>query len=64
MIFLALAEGRSSFSTSRVTPHLMTVAEVAGEITGAEIKIEGEVGKPGRVEVSGIGLERQRSIEN
>jgi RNA 3'-terminal phosphate cyclase (ATP) len=64
VIFLALARGRSTFATSQVTPHLVTVAEVAGEITGAEIKIEGEAGEPGRVEIDGVGLERRRSIED
>ena len=59
VIFLALAEGRSTFTTPEVTRHLVTVAEVTSEITEAEIRIEGEVGEAGMVEVEGIGLERQ-----
>ncbi|OGG48991.1 MAG: RNA 3'-terminal-phosphate cyclase [Candidatus Handelsmanbacteria bacterium RIFCSPLOWO2_12_FULL_64_10] len=57
--YIALAEGPSAFATSRVTPHLMTVAEVAAEITGARIGVEGEIGGPGRVTVEGIGFKKR-----
>lgn len=57
--YLALAEGQSAFATSRVTQHLLTVAEVTAEITGARIEVEGEEGGPGRVTVEGIGFRRR-----
>jgi len=49
---LALAGGESRFSTGRVTPHLLTVAEVARAfLPGLKIDIEGEPGEPGTVRV-------------
>lgn len=58
VLYLALAEGRSAFATSRVTQHLLTAAEVAAEIAGARVEVEGEVGGPGKVTVEGIGFGR------
>ncbi len=60
--FLALAEGQSTIATSEITQHLATVAEVAGEITGAKIEIEGEIGAPGSVTVEGIGFRRSGEV--
>jgi RNA 3'-terminal phosphate cyclase (ATP) len=57
--YLALAEGASALATSCVTQHLMTVAEVTAEITGARVAVEGGEGGPGRVRVDGIGFKRR-----
>ncbi len=54
--YMALAAGRSELAVSAATRHLMTVAEVTEEITGAEIEVEGEIGKPGKVMVEGMGF--------
>ncbi len=59
VLYLALAEGRSAFAASQVTQHLLTVAEVAGEIADAKVVVEGDLGGPGRVMVEGIGFRRQ-----
>jgi len=49
----ALATGTSEFSTPVVTEHLLTHAEVIRRFTAAEVAIDGEPGKPGRVTVKG-----------
>ena len=56
--FLALARGRSSYRTSRVTGHLQTVADVTRLITETDIQIDGDVGQPGLVRIDGIGYSR------
>jgi len=48
---MAVASGSSEFSTSQVTPHLLTNAEVIRAFLPVEIDIQGEVGKPGWVKV-------------
>jgi RNA 3'-terminal phosphate cyclase (ATP) len=53
---MALAEGTSSFTTCRVTQHLLTNAEVIRHFLPVEITIEGEESAAGRVTVKGAGL--------
>jgi RNA 3'-terminal phosphate cyclase (ATP) len=48
---LAIANGSSKFHTSKVTRHLITNAEVIRAFLPVEIKISGEIGQPGIVEV-------------
>jgi RNA 3'-terminal phosphate cyclase (ATP) len=50
---LALAKGKSSFTTCRITEHLLTNAWVVGQLLGTEIVVEGERGKPGQVTIAG-----------
>jgi RNA 3'-terminal phosphate cyclase (ATP) len=50
---LALANGRSSFTTCRITRHLLTNAWIAERMLGRRIEIEGEEGKAGRVTILG-----------
>lgn len=49
---LAFADGPSELRTAKVTPHLLTNAEVIRMFTGARIEISGETGKAGRVLVT------------
>jgi len=49
---LAFASGPSEISTSRVTKHLVTNAEVIGKFLPVEIKMKGEIGEPGIVSVT------------
>lgn len=56
---MALAEGRSSFTTSCVTGHLLTNAHIIQRFIAAEIEIEGREGKPGTVAVNGVGLRKE-----
>jgi RNA 3'-terminal phosphate cyclase (ATP) len=50
---LALAKGRSSFTTCRITQHLLTNAWIVEQLLGRRIEIEGEEGKAGRVTILG-----------
>lgn len=56
---LALAEGESAFTTTRLTPHLLTNAWAIRQfLPEVVISIEGAAGGPGRVSVQGIGFRR------
>jgi len=46
---LALAEGTSEYTTSEITQHLVTNADVVSEFLPVDIDVVGEKGAPGRV---------------
>ncbi|MBI2002234.1 MAG: RNA 3'-phosphate cyclase [candidate division NC10 bacterium] len=52
---MALAPGTSRLTTSRVTRHLPTTAQVVQQILGCPMQIGGEEGSPGAVTVEGVG---------
>lgn len=54
--YIAVAEGRSRITVSRLTLHTMTNIKVTETITGVRFKVQGGLDKPGRIEVDGIGL--------
>lgn len=56
VIFAALAKGVSSFTTSRVTQHLLTNIWVVQQFLSVELRLEGELGQVGRLEVEGAGM--------
>lgn len=49
---LILSEQSSSFSTSKVTQHLLTNASIIHQFTPARIEIDGDLDKPGIVKVT------------
>jgi RNA 3'-terminal phosphate cyclase (ATP) len=51
--FLAIAEGESEVHVQAITQHLLTIAEVIGHFNDRLIHIEGELGEPGVVQVTG-----------
>lgn len=51
--YLAIAEGDSSFSTSRITRHLLTNLETAGLFRRFHYRVEGAEGMPGTVSIRG-----------
>jgi RNA 3'-terminal phosphate cyclase (ATP) len=56
---MALAAGRSRFTTEAVTQHLLTNADVIRHFLPAcSIEIRGKKGLPGSVEVTGVGFHR------
>jgi RNA 3'-terminal phosphate cyclase (ATP) len=57
---MALARGRSGFTTDRLTRHTLTQAELLRHWLGVHIEIMGDEGRPGRVSVEGVGWSRQR----
>jgi RNA 3'-phosphate cyclase len=56
--YLCLAEGVSDVSVSRITPHTLTNINVAEAIAGIQFDPVGELGKQGRLKVSGLGLRK------
>jgi RNA 3'-terminal phosphate cyclase (ATP) len=54
--YIAVADGKSEITVSQLTLHTMTNIKVTEAITGAQFKVQGELGKPARIEVNGIGL--------
>jgi RNA 3'-terminal phosphate cyclase (ATP) len=56
--YLALAEGISDVSVSRVTQHVQTNVKVAEWLTGVRFNLEGEIDHPGKLEVKGLSLTR------
>jgi RNA 3'-terminal phosphate cyclase (ATP) len=55
LIYMVLAKGVSSFTTSQITQHLLTNCWVIEQCLPVTFTIEGELGEPGRVQVEGIG---------
>jgi RNA 3'-terminal phosphate cyclase (ATP) len=51
---LALAKGTSSFTTCRITQHLLTNAWIVEQLLGRKVVIDGEQGKAGKVTVLGL----------
>jgi len=49
VLYLAAAKSESSFTTSRITNHLLTNLSVIEMFLGTGYLVEGEIGKPGRV---------------
>jgi len=58
VIYLALARGRSAFTTTRITPHLVTNLWVIDRFLDLSYTVEGQVGSPGRVSLTGVGYRR------
>jgi RNA 3'-terminal phosphate cyclase (ATP) len=58
---LAFAQGTSRLRTSKVTPHLLTNAEVLRTCLSLDIRISGDLDKPGLIEMKGIGLPERGS---
>jgi RNA 3'-terminal phosphate cyclase len=50
--FLALAKEESSFTVSKITSHLLTNVWVVEKFLPAGIRVEGEIGKCGKVAIS------------
>ena len=54
--YTALADGSSELSVSRVTQHTLTNVKVAEWIAGVHFALAGEIGRPGRLRVKGLGM--------
>jgi len=53
--YLALARGRSAFSTSRITKHLMTNLDIVGRFIDISWSVDGTEGGPGTVSIEPKG---------
>jgi RNA 3'-phosphate cyclase len=56
----SLAAGTSTFTVSRLTLHTLTAVEIAKQITGAKMVVEGAEGKQGRITIEGRGVTNHR----
>jgi RNA 3'-terminal phosphate cyclase (ATP) len=50
---MALASGTSRFTTPRITRHLLTAMDIAGQLLGCPCEVRGEEGSPGSVTIQG-----------
>ena len=51
----SLADGVSAFKVSELTMHTLSAIELAKTFTGCVVVVDGKVGKPARIEITGIG---------
>jgi RNA 3'-terminal phosphate cyclase (ATP) len=56
LVPVALANGSSTFSTSHVSSHTLTNADLLRQWLDIDIEVEGVVGGPGQITVEGIGF--------
>ncbi|MEM4723760.1 MAG: RNA 3'-terminal phosphate cyclase [Candidatus Hadarchaeum sp.] len=56
--YLALAEGTSEITCTSLTSHTITNIELVRRILGVNIRVFGELGKPGKIMVTGIGFKK------
>ncbi len=56
LVPMALARGNSSFTTNLLTRHTLTNIELLRQWLKVRIKINGTVGQPGSIKVTGIGF--------
>lgn len=54
--YMAVAEGRSQIHVSEITTHTLTNIKVAEILAGVKFNVQGELHRPGRISVEGIGL--------
>jgi RNA 3'-terminal phosphate cyclase (ATP) len=56
LVPMALAHGKSSFTTDNLTQHTKTNANLLRQWLNVSITVDGVIGKPGRVWVTGVGF--------
>jgi RNA 3'-terminal phosphate cyclase (ATP) len=61
LLYLAVAEGRTSFTTSRITQHLLTNIKIVEDFLGPACSVDGGMGEKGLVSIKGTGAYRRRS---
>jgi len=60
IIYASIAEGETSFTTSRITKHLTTNLWVISQFLPINYRVEGEASGPGTIEIRGVGGGRDR----
>lgn len=55
--YVAIAQGRSSFSVSQMTLHTETNIHVIRQFLDVKFTVKGKSGEPGSIEVQGVGVE-------
>jgi len=64
ILYMALARGKSSITTSRISSHLLTNIWVVEKFLPLKFNVEGELGGAGQISVQGFGFKRQMSTVN
>jgi RNA 3'-terminal phosphate cyclase (ATP) len=59
ILYLSCIPGESSFTTSRITDHLLTNLLITEQFTGVTYSVQGPAGMPGKVRISGKDLSFQ-----
>ena len=54
VLYLSIAQGESSFTTSEISGHLLTNLWVIEKFLGTRYRVEGEMGKPGKVTIKSM----------
>ncbi len=58
ILYMALADGRSEIKSTFLTSHTFTNVELVEKILGVKFQIDGELGQPGRIAVTGLGFRK------
>lgn len=61
-LYMALAEGRSTFTTTEITNHLMTNIWTIEQLLPVRFEVKGNIGEEGMVSVKGARVGRKNSI--
>jgi len=56
IVYMSLADGRSTIRTSELTLHALTCIRLSEKMVGARFKVEGKEGAPSTITCEGIGL--------
>jgi len=56
IVYMSLADGRSTIRTSELTLHALTCIHLSEKMVGARFKVEGKEGAPSTIICEGIGL--------
>lgn len=56
LIPMTLAQGRSTFTTNRLSSHTLTNASIVRQWLGADVSVSGSLGQPGAVSIAGAPL--------
>ena len=59
VIYACIAEGETSYTTSRISEHLITNLWVISQFLSINYRVEGEATGPGTIEIRGVGLKRK-----
>jgi RNA 3'-terminal phosphate cyclase (ATP) len=55
ILYMALAEGKSSFTTSEISNHVITNLWVMEQFLPVKVEVKGKLGEPGEVSINGVG---------
>jgi RNA 3'-terminal phosphate cyclase (ATP) len=63
LLYLAAAEGPGTFTTSRITQHLLTNIKIIEDFLGPACSVDGKTGKDGTVFVKGTGAYKRLTAD-